>query len=147
MLSAATAFVQTPMQFYTARFLLGVAEAGFFPGIIVYFTHWFPASERVGAMSKMIVAIPISLALGAPLPDFQLKGVDDRVYTPADFAAAKILMIVFTCNHCPTAQAYEERIKRLTAEYTPRGVAVVAINPNSAKAVAASDRANHHPPR
>ncbi|MFN7936785.1 MAG: MFS transporter [Bryobacteraceae bacterium] len=67
MLSAATAFVQTPMQFYTARFLLGVAEAGFFPGIIVYFTHWFPASERVGAMSKMIVAIPISLALGAPL--------------------------------------------------------------------------------
>lgn len=67
LLSAATAFVETPMQFYTARFLLGVAEAGFFPGIIVYFTHWFPAQERVGAMSKLIVAIPISLALGAPV--------------------------------------------------------------------------------
>src|SRR5260370_22811140 len=65
--SAATAFVQTPLQFYSARFLLGVAEAGFFPGIIVYFTHWFPAGERVGAMSRLIVAIPISLALGAPL--------------------------------------------------------------------------------
>ena len=66
-ISAATAFVQTPMQFYTARFFLGVAEAGFFPGIIVYFTHWFPTRERVGAMSRLIVAIPISLALGAPL--------------------------------------------------------------------------------
>ena len=66
-LSAATAFVETPMQFYVSRFLLGVAEAGFFPGIIVYFTHWFPMKERASAMSGFIVAIPLSLALGAPL--------------------------------------------------------------------------------
>jgi len=66
-LSAATAFVETPTQFNVVRFLLGVAEAGFFPGIIVYFTHWFPMRERVRAMSGFIVAIPVSLALGAPL--------------------------------------------------------------------------------
>jgi ACS family tartrate transporter-like MFS transporter len=66
-LSAATAFVQTAPQFYLSRFLLGVAEAGFFPGIIVYFTHWFPMRDRARAMSGFIVAIPISLALGAPL--------------------------------------------------------------------------------
>ena len=66
-LSAATALVETPAQFYWTRFLLGVAEAGFFPGIIVYFTHWFPMQERARAMSGFIVGIPLSLALGAPL--------------------------------------------------------------------------------
>jgi thiol-disulfide isomerase/thioredoxin len=61
--------------------------------------------------------------------------VDGKTYTPADFAAAKLLLVVFTCNHCPTAQAYEERIKAITADYKAKGVAVVAINPNSAAAV------------
>lgn len=65
--SAGTAFVQTPMQFYVARFLLGVAEAGFFPGIIVYFTHWFRSQDRARAMSGLILAVPFSLALGAPI--------------------------------------------------------------------------------
>jgi len=67
LISACTAFVRTPMQFYVVRFLLGVAEAGFFPGIIVYFTHWFPMRERAMAMSCLIVAVPFSLAIGAPL--------------------------------------------------------------------------------
>ena len=66
-LSAATAFVETPLQFNLVRFLLGVAEAGFFPGIVVYFTHWFPVRDRVRAMSVFVVAIPVSLALGAPI--------------------------------------------------------------------------------
>jgi thiol-disulfide isomerase/thioredoxin len=78
---------------------------------------------------------PPVLSLGSPLPDFTLPGVDGKTYTPADFAAAKVLAIVFTCNHCPTAQAYEERLKRIAAEYAPKGVAVVAINPNHAAAV------------
>ncbi len=65
-LSAATAFVETPTQFNVVRFLLGVAEAGFFPGIIVYFTHWFPERDRARAFSGFIVAVPFSLALGAP---------------------------------------------------------------------------------
>ena len=87
------------------------------------------------ALTAAAAANPPVLPIGAPLPDFKLKGVDDKLYTPADFAAAKLLMVVFTCNHCPTAQAYEERLKRITADYKDKGVAVVAINPNSAAAV------------
>lgn len=67
LISACTAFVTTPLQFYSVRFLLGVAEAGFFPGIVVYFTHWFPMRERARAMSGLVVAVPFSLAVGAPL--------------------------------------------------------------------------------
>jgi MFS transporter, ACS family, tartrate transporter len=67
LLSSLTAFIHTPMQFYVARFFLGVAEAGFFPGIIVYFTHWFPRSDRTRALSSLIVAVPFSLAAGAPM--------------------------------------------------------------------------------
>jgi ACS family tartrate transporter-like MFS transporter len=66
-------FVRTPFQFYAARFLLGIAEAGFFPGIIVYLTHWFAKQDRAGAMSGFILAVPISLALGAPLSAFILQ--------------------------------------------------------------------------
>jgi thiol-disulfide isomerase/thioredoxin len=75
------------------------------------------------------------LKLGSPLPDFSLPGVDGRTYAPKDFADAKLLAIIFTCDHCPTAQAYEERIKSLATDYKPRGVAIVAINPNSPAAV------------
>ena len=63
--SALTGFVRTPGQFYAARFLLGVAEAGFFPGIIVYFTHWFTSRDRARALSGLIMAVPFSLSLGA----------------------------------------------------------------------------------
>ena len=66
-ISALTAFVRTPMEFYVARFLLGVAEAGFFPGIIVYFTHWFTSRDRARALSGLVMAVPFSLALGAPV--------------------------------------------------------------------------------
>src|SRR5262245_56977808 len=67
LISALTAFVKTPGQFYFARFLLGVAEAGFFPGIIVYFTHWFTGADRARALSGLVMAVPFSLALGAPV--------------------------------------------------------------------------------
>src|SRR5438067_7702116 len=63
--SMGMALVGTPTEFYLARFLLGLAEAGFFPGVIVYFTHWFPRKDRARAMTGMLVGIPISLALGA----------------------------------------------------------------------------------
>ena len=66
-ISALTAFVTTPMQFYVARFFLGVAEAGFFPGIIVYFTHWFTSQDRTRALSGLVMAVPFSLAMGAPV--------------------------------------------------------------------------------
>lgn len=75
------------------------------------------------------------LAIGSSAPDFKLPGTDGRTYTLTDFANAKALVIIFTCNHCPTAQAYEERIKRLVDDYGSRGVSIVAINPNSPDAV------------
>lgn len=63
--SMATALVETENQFYVARFVLGLAEAGFFPGVIVYFTHWFPKDVRSRAMSAMLIGVPMSLAFGA----------------------------------------------------------------------------------
>jgi thiol-disulfide isomerase/thioredoxin len=75
------------------------------------------------------------LPLGAPAPDFKLPGVDGRDWALADFAEAKALVVIFTCNHCPTAQAYEERIKKIVADYKPRGVALVAISPNDPRSV------------
>src|SRR5438132_6307065 len=75
------------------------------------------------------------MKLGTPAPGFNLPGVDGRNYGLKDFADAKLLAIVFTCDHCPTAQAYEERIKKLVEDYKPRAVAFVAINPNSPEAV------------
>ena len=76
-----------------------------------------------------------TLPIGAPAPDFSLPGVDGRTYALKDFAGARILVLVFTCNHCPTAQYYEERIKRLAADYKDKGVALVAIMPNDPKSV------------
>jgi len=76
-----------------------------------------------------------TLAIGAKAPDFKLMGTDGKMYSLASFSKAKVLMIVFTCNHCPTAQAYEDRIIQITKEYTPKGVAVVAIMPNDPTAV------------
>lgn len=65
--SGATAFVHGPVAFYVLRFLLGVAEAGFFPGMILYFSYWFPASHRAAATSVFMAAAPFSTALGSPL--------------------------------------------------------------------------------
>ena len=66
-------FVKTPAQFYSARFLLGIAEAGFYPGIIVYLTHWFARDDRARAMAGFIVGIPVSLVLGAPVSALVLR--------------------------------------------------------------------------
>jgi len=66
-------FVRTANQFYAARFLLGLAEGGFFPGIIVYLTHWFCSRDRARALSAFIVAIPVSLSLGAPISALILR--------------------------------------------------------------------------
>src|SRR5579862_5070719 len=78
---------------------------------------------------------PATLAIGAAAPDFNLPAVDGKTYRLADFASSKVLVVVFTCVHCPTAQLYEGRIKKLAADYADRGVALVAIQPNNPKAV------------
>ena len=66
------AFIHTPRQFYIVRFLLGAAEAGFFPGIIVYLTHWFTPQDRAKAMGTFMTAIPISQIIGAPIAGWLL---------------------------------------------------------------------------
>jgi peroxiredoxin len=76
-----------------------------------------------------------TLEIGSPAPDFSLPGVDDRNYRLGDFRDAEVLIVIFTCNHCPTAQAYEDRIKKLYDDYHDRGVALVAISPNDPLAV------------
>jgi len=78
---------------------------------------------------------PPILPIGSSAPDFCLPGVDGRTHCLKDYASAKILVIIFTCDHCPTAQLYETRIKRLVADYQGKGVGFVAINPNNANAV------------
>jgi len=75
------------------------------------------------------------LEMGAAAPDFSLPGVDGREYRLADFADANILVIAFMANHCPTAQAYEDRLMQLVTDYKSKGVAVVAISPNDPLAV------------
>jgi peroxiredoxin len=75
------------------------------------------------------------LPIGAAAPDFTLPGVDGRDHSLKDFADARVLAVVFTCNHCPTAQAYVDRIIKLHADYKDKGVALVAISPNDPQAV------------
>ncbi len=76
-----------------------------------------------------------SLAIDALAPNFSLPGVDGKTYTLKSFAASKYLVVIFTCNHCPTAQAYEDTIKQLVTEYKSRGVGFVAISPNDPKSI------------
>lgn len=77
-IAAATAFVRTPMHFYGARFLLGLAEAGFFPGVIVYLTHWFPTRTRARVMSIFLVATPVA-QLVAPKACNALLGIESAM--------------------------------------------------------------------
>lgn len=106
------------MSKYSKQVLAVVASVLFMAGL------GFSASEKVQ-----------TLRIGQKAPDFNLPGVDGRNYKLADFADADVLVIIFTCNHCPTAQAYEERIIKLAADYKNKGVALVAISPNDPKAV------------
>ena len=75
------------------------------------------------------------LALGSPAPDFALPGVDGQTHKLSDYASSPILVVVFTCNHCPIAQMYEQRIQQLANDYKNKGVAVVAIQPNDPEAI------------
>ncbi|HWQ92103.1 MAG TPA: redoxin domain-containing protein [Clostridia bacterium] len=102
-------------------------------------------STRLAVVTAVLLALarfsiaqaqtPPTLALGANAPAFSLPGTNGRDYTLEDFAAAKALVVIFTCNHCPTAQYYEDRLKQLVADYRDRGVALVAISPNDPNSV------------
>jgi ACS family tartrate transporter-like MFS transporter len=79
-MAALTAFVKTPFQFYLVRFFLGLAEAGFFPGVIVYLTHWFPAGDRARALSWFLVATPVAQIVSPKISNALLKfGTDETI--------------------------------------------------------------------
>jgi peroxiredoxin len=78
---------------------------------------------------------PQPLAIGSPAPDFSLPAIDGKTYSLANFKDSKVLVVIFTCVHCPTAEIYESRIKKIVSDYTDKGVAFVVIQPNSAKAL------------
>lgn len=78
---------------------------------------------------------PKTLPIGSAAPDFSLKGIDDKTYSLSSFNKYNILVIIFTCNHCPTAQAYEDRIIQLVKDYTLKNVGIVAVSPNDPAAV------------
>src|SRR5204863_2592323 len=72
-LTVLTGFVRTPFELYGARFLLGAAEAAFFPGVIVYLSHWFIYRDRAKAMARFMTAIPVSFVLGGPVAGLVLN--------------------------------------------------------------------------
>lgn len=104
--------------------------------------RWMPLSRALAISFAALFANhsyaaeqPPTLEVGSAMPSFSLPAVDGKTYTEKSFASADILAIVFTCPHCPTAQAYQERIKKLVVDYKPKNVTVVAVNPNHADAV------------
>lgn len=82
---------------------------------------------------------PETLPIGTKAPDFSLPGVDGKTYSLKDFSKAQVLVIIFSCNHCPTAQAYEDRIIAIDRDYRPKGVSLVMISPNAPQALNLSE--------
>src|ERR1017187_208258 len=72
-----------------------------------------------------------TLPLGSPAPDFQLPGIDGKIHTLGEYKDSPIPAVLFTCNHCPPRQMYESRIRSMVKEFGPKGVAIVAIQPNA----------------
>lgn len=81
-----------------------------------------------------MVAYSKGMEVGTPAPSFSLPGVDGKSYSLESFAEAPVLVVVFTCNHCPYAKAVEDRLVELQRDYRERGVRLVAINPNDERA-------------
>jgi peroxiredoxin len=92
------------------------------------------AVDRAPAARQLVDSShPAPLAIGSAAPDFNLPGVDGKTYSLDSFKDSKVLAVIFTAVHCPTAEIYENRIKQLVADYTSKGVAFVVIQPNSPK--------------
>jgi thiol-disulfide isomerase/thioredoxin len=89
-------------------------------------------------LTPAVSAAHPTLAMGSPAPDFNLPGVDDKTHKLSDFQAP-ILAVMFICDHCPTSQLYEGRVKKLVDDYKPKGVDFVAIEPNDPKAILLSE--------
>lgn len=93
------------------------------------------AAALIFAVATAVVSaeekIPLVMAIGSPAPEFELPGIDGKQHKFAEFADAKVLCLIFTCNHCPDAIAAAGRMQEIHKEYQTKGVAVVAINSSS----------------
>jgi thiol-disulfide isomerase/thioredoxin len=89
----------------------------------------------LGCSMILVAQDPETLAIGAPAPDFSHTGIDGKTYSLESFSDAKVLTIVFTANHCPTAQAYEDRIRKLVEDFPDGQMQLVAISSNHPDAV------------
>jgi len=123
LLSAAMALVNGPVSFYVLRFLLGVAEAGFFPGMILYLTYWFPASMRARVMGGFLVAVPLSSVIGAPLSTalletslFGLKGWQTMFLLEGLPAMLLGVAVLFVLPDRPAVARWLSPVERVTIE-------------------------------
>lgn len=76
--------------------------------------------------------VPQVLSIGSDLPSFSLLGIDGKTHSEKDYAEAKVLCLVFTCNHCPDAVASAKRLEQIHQDYQGKDVALVAVNANNA---------------
>ena len=90
----------------------------------------FLAATTFACGSAIARPNPEVLEIGKPMPPFELPGIDGKTYTQADFAEARVLAILFTCNHCPASVAASDRIEAIHQDYKDKGVALIAVNPN-----------------
>lgn len=91
----------------------------------------FAAFVLAGVLTLFSATAPSGYVVGDKADDFLLKNVDGNFVSLSDYTDVKGFIVVFTCNHCPYAQMYEERIIALHNKYKPKGFPVIAINPNS----------------
>ena len=103
--------------------------------LIVFLMFLFEMFATGRVYSQTTHAEPKTLEIGSRAPDFHLPGVDGKIYSLKDFDNTPFLVIIFSCDHCPTAQAYEDRIIALADDYRTKGVSLVMISPNSIKAL------------
>lgn len=102
------------------------------PGVALRFDIHDIGLRHNNASKTMALTHSHGMPNGSPLPDFDLAATDGRRYTARSFDGAELLVVVFTCNHCPYAIASEDRLITLQHEYGPRGVRFVLVNPNDA---------------
>ncbi len=109
-------------------------------GAVLMFLVVYPSvrGQEPRLTPKVAAEHPI-LPIGSPAPDFSLPGVDGKTHRLGDYKKSPLLMVMFICNHCPTSQLYEGRMKKLVADYEGKGVAFVAIQPNDPLAVRLSE--------
>lgn len=93
---------------------------------------WLLSALIVGFVAAGCGKAIAEVKIGDPAPDFKdIIGIDDKTHSLADYKDAKVVVVVFTCNHCPVAVAYEDRLVKFHADYKDKGVQLIAINVNN----------------